>query len=54
MSEGATARSFSAKNRFFEIVLNRPFLGEKKEQWRFAKKTAFGAIRYFLAGTVIM
>ncbi len=38
MSEGAAAQSFSAKNRFFEIVLNRPFLGEKKEQWRFAKK----------------
>jgi hypothetical protein len=36
--EGATAQSFSAKNLFFEIVLNRPFLGEKKEQWRFAKK----------------
>jgi hypothetical protein len=35
---GATAQSFSAKNRFFEIVLNRPFLSEKTEQWRFAKK----------------
>jgi len=24
--------------RSFNFVLNRPFLGEKKEQWRFAKK----------------
>jgi len=53
MSEGATARSFPARTGSFEIVLNRPFLSEKKNNGD-SQKTAFNAIRRSLAGTVIM
>lgn len=54
MPDAASARRFPAKSGFFENVLNRPFLGEKKRTMEIRKKTAFGAIRYFLAGTVVM
>jgi hypothetical protein len=42
------------QNAILGSCLNRPFLGEKKKTMEIREKTAFSAIRYFLAGTVMM